>query len=442
MPIKRYTRPEMAKIWSDKNKFQSWFDVEIAVLQAKEDIRLIPTGIAKQTKEEGRFTVREIEEREDITGHDVMAFIQIVSESLSPELRLYFHAGLTSYDDVDTGLAIQIKDSTNHIEHKLFELAQVLKEMASGYKYTIQIGRTHGVHAEPITFGLKMLNWYDEIERHLSKLKENRPNFLVGKISGAVGSYANINPSIEMVVCQKLGLYPAKISTQIVSRDRHALYLFLLASIASSLEKFAIEIRNLHRTEIREVQEPSRSGQRGSSAMPHKKALPNPISAENVSSLPRLIRGYVTTSLENQAYCWHERTLDNSANERIIIPDASTYTHYLLWRFIGELKNLKIYPERMLENLNLTRGIIFSEDVMIALTEKGMGREDAHTLLQDLTEDAWQKGLEFKEVLIADSRITKLLSEEEINNCLTPQGHLRNIDQIFARFGIEQEKEE
>jgi len=436
MAIQRYTRPEMAEIWSEENRFQAWLDVEIAALQAKEDLTLIPEGVAEQTKQEARFTVEEIEEREEITGHDVMAFVQVISESLSLKLKPYFHAGLTSYDDVDTGLAIQIKDSAFLIDEKLSELSQVLKEIASKYKYDIEIGRTHGVHAEPITFGLKLLNWYDEVERHLSKFRENRPNFLVGKISGAVGTYANINPLIEEIACKRLGIYPAKVSTQIVSRDRHVLYVFLLASIAASLEKFATEIRNLHRTEIREVQEPSRSGQRGSSAMPHKKALPNPISSENVSSLPRLIRGYVTTTLENQAYCWHERTLDNSANERIIIPDASTYVHYLLWRFIRVLKNLEVNTERMLENLKLTKGIIFSEDVMVALTEKGMGREDAHTLLQDLTEDAWRKGLEFKNVLLANPEITGLLSGEEIDNCLDHQRHLKNIDQIFTRFGI------
>ena len=432
----------MAKVWSDENKFQSWLEVEIAVLQAKEDLTLIPEGVAERTKQEAKFTVKTIEEREEITGHDVVAFVQVISESLSPDLRPYFHAGMTSYDNVDTGLAIQIRDSVYLIEEKLSELSQILRGMAAKYKYNAQIGRTHGVHAEPITFGLKMLNWCDEIERHLSKFKENRPNFLVGKISGAVGSYANLNPLIEEIACRRLGVYPAKVSTQIVSRDRHALYIFLLSSIASSLEKFAIEIRNLHRTEIREVQEPSRSGQRGSSAMPHKKALPNPISAEMVSSLSRLIRGYVTTALENQAYCWHERTLDNSANERIIIPDASTYVHYLLWRLNRGLENLKVNTKQMLKNLRLTKGIISSEDVMIALTEKGMGREDAHTLLQDLTEYAWQRGLGFKKVLLANSTITGLLSEEEIDACLDYHHHLKNIDQIFARFGIKDNRKE
>jgi len=439
MPIDRYTRPEMAKIWNKKNKFRKWLDVEIAVLEAKEELGLIPKGMAKKAKKEAKITnciVKLIEEREKRTRHDMVAFLQIVSADLSPEIRPYFHAGLTSYDSEDTALTVQIKESLDLIEQKLSELIQVLREMAVKYKYTLEIGRTHGVHAEPITFGFKILNWIDEVERHLTKLRENRIHILVGKISGAVGTHANIDPRIEEIVCQKLGIYSAKISTQIISRDRHALYIFLLVSIASSLEKFATEIRNLHRTEIREVQEPSQESQKGSSAMPHKKALPNPISAENVSSLPRLLRGFLITALENQAYCWHERTLDNSANERIILPDASVYTHYLLWRFIEELKNLKVYPDRMLENLNLTKGVIFSEDVMIALTKKGMRRDDAHAILQDLTLQALEDDMEFKDVLLSAPIITSLLSEKEIDACLNPQRHLKNIDQIFARFGL------
>jgi len=426
----------MEKVWSDEQKFQTWLGVELAVLEAKEEIGLIPEGIAFQTRQNARFTVVEIEKREEEIGHDLMAFVQVVSENLPPEAKPYFHAGLTSYDVEDTGLATQLRDSADLIEAKLTELSQTLREMAKKYKYTLEIGRTHGVHAEPITFGLKLLNWHDEVERHLRKFRENRPHFLVGKISGAVGTSANIDPRIEGIVCKRLGIFPAKISTQIVSRDRHSLYIFLLASIASSLEKFATEIRNLHRTEIREVQEPSRERQRGSSAMPHKKALPNPISSENVSSLARLIRGYLIPALENQALCWHERTLDNSANERITLPDASTYVHYLIWRFNNTLKNLVVYPETMLENLNLTRGIIFSEDVMIALAEKGVPREDAHSLLQELTLQAWNEGREFKEVLLANSEITALLSEREIDACLDPQRHLKNIDQIFAQFGF------
>ena len=436
MPIKRYTRPEMEAIWSDERKFQSWLNVEIAILEAKEELGLAPIGIAAKAKQNARFTVGAIEEREKEVGHDLMAFVQVVSESLPPEVRPYFHAGVTSYDTEDTALAILLRDSTDLIELELNGLSQTLKDMALKYKYTLEIGRTHGVHAEPITFGLKLLNWHDEIERHLIKLRNNRPYFLVGKISGAVGTYANIDPRIEQIVCTKLGIYPANISTQIVSRDCHSLYIFLLTSIGSSLEKFATEIRNLHRTEIREVQEPSREKQKGSSAMPHKKALPNPVASENVCSLPRTSKGYLITALENQALCWHERSLDNSANERITFSDAATYIHYSLWRFINVLKDLKVYPNRMLENLNLTRGIIFSEDVMLALAKKGMNREDAHTLLQELTLQSWDKGLEFKEVLLADSRITATLSEEEINTCLDPQSHLKNIDQIFARFGI------
>lgn len=436
MSQERYMTPEMQEVWSKEAKFQRWLDVEITVLEAKEELELIPKGIAAQTKKEAKFTIGEIEKREKEIGHDLMAFVQVVSESLPEKVRPYFHAGLTSYDIEDTALATQLRDSCNLIEKELERVSSIIKEKAKIYKKAVQIGRTHGVHAEPITFGLKLLNWYDEMERHSEKLKLLRRFFEVGKISGAVGTYANIDPRIEGIVCKKLGIFPTQISTQIVSRDHHSHYIFLLASISASLEKFATEIRNLQRTEVREVQEPSRGRQRGSSAMPHKKALPNPISSENISSLSRVIRGYVITGLENQALCWHERSLDNSANERITLPEASTYVHYLLLRFNTTLQGLQVYPEKMLENIELTRGIIFSEEVMLALSEKGMAREDAHSLLQDLTEQAWKNSQQFKEVLLANSEITALLSEEEIDACLDPQRHLKNIDQIFARFGI------
>lgn len=436
MPLDRYTQPEMKMVWSDERKFQTWLEVEIAILEAKEELGLIPLGIAAKARQYAKFSVEAIEARDKEIGHDLMAFVQIVSESLTPEIRPYFHAGVTSYDDEDTAIAVLLKLSTDLILQKLAELGQVLKEMALKYKCTLQIGRTHGVHAEPITFGLKLLNWLSEVQEHLEILEVNRPHFLVGKISGAVGTYANLDPRIEMIVCKKLGIYAAKVSTQIVSRMHHSFYISILTSISASLEKFATEIRNLHHTEIREVQEPSREKQKGSSAMPHKKALPNPIASENTCSLMRTPKGNLITAFENQATCWHERSLDNSANERIIFADTSTYVYYSLSRFINILKNLKVDPGRMLENLNLTRGIIFSEDVMLALAEKGMNREEAHALLQELALKSWEQKIEFKEVLLADSRITALLSEEEIKACLDPQRHLKNIDQIFARFGL------
>jgi len=436
MPIDRYTQPEMKIVWSDERKFRTWLEVEIAILEAKEELGLIPSGIAAKARQYAKFTVEAIEARDKEIGHDLMAFVQIVSESLTPEIRPYFHAGVTSYDTEDTAIAVLLKLSTDLISKKLAELEQVLREMALKYKYTLQIGRSHGVHAEPITFGLKLLNWLSEVQEHLEILEVNRPHFLVGKISGAVGTYANIDPRIEEIVCKKLGIYAAKVSTQIVSRMHHSFYISILTSISASLEKFATEIRNLHHTEIREVQEPSREKQKGSSAMPHKKALPNPIASENTCSLPRMSKGYLITALENQALCWHERSLDNSANERLTFPEISTYIHYSLWRFINILKNLKVDPDRMLENLNLTRGIIFSEDVMLALAKKGMSREDAHELMQELTMKSWEQRLKFKKVLLADSRITALLSETEIDACLDSKRHLENIDQIFSRFGL------
>jgi len=436
MPIRRYTLSEMEAIWSDERKFETWLEAEIAILEAKEELGLIPSGIAATTRKFAKFTIEAIEAREKEIGHDLMAFVQIVSESLPAEVRPYFHAGVTSYDDEDTAIAVLLKLSTDLISKKLAELEQVLKDMASKYQYALQIGRTHGVHAEPITFGLKLLNWLSEIQEHRAILEENRPHFLLGKISGAVGTYANIDPRIEEIVCKKLGIYAAKVSTQIVSRMHHSFYISILALISASLEKFATEIRNLNRTEIREVQEPSREKQKGSSAMPHKKILPNPVGSENTCSLMRTPKGNLITALENQATCWHERSLDNSANERIILADTSTYVHYSLWRFTNILKNLRVDTDRMLENLNLTRGIIFSEDVMLALAQKGMNREEAHTLLEELVSKSWEQKIEFKEVLLDDPRITTLLSKEEIKACLDPQRHLKNIDQIFSRFGI------
>jgi len=436
MPIDRYTKLEIKKIWSKRSKFQRWLNVEILVLEAKEELGLIPKGIALKVRKNAKFTVAEIKKREKETGHDFVAFIQVVSESLPPEVRPYFHAGLTSYDCEDTALATMIRDSTDLISQKLVELEQILKEMVLKYKYTLQIGRTHGVHAAPITFGFKLLNWLSEIQEYIKILEENRPHFLVGKISGAVGTYANTDPRIERIVCEKLGIYAAKVSTQIVNRAHHSFYLAILTLISASLEKFATEIRNLSRTEIGEVQEPSLEKQTGSSAMPHKKALPNPVASENTCSLMRTPKGNLITALENQATCWHERSLDNSANERFTFADTSTYVYYSLWRFINILKNLEVFPDQMLKNLNLTRGIIFSEDVMLALAEKGIGREDVHALLQELTLKSRKQKLEFKEVLLADSRITGLLSSREIEACLNPQRYLKNLDQIFARFGL------
>lgn len=430
--LDRYIKPEMGAIWEKQNKYQRWLDVEIAVSEAKEECGLIPLGITAKTKANAKFTVEEIEAIDRVIDQEMVAFLRVVNKSLPLEVQPYPHDGLTSYDVWDPATTLQMKDSNELIKKAIRELIEVLRGVARTYKRALQMGRTHGVHAEPITFGLKILNWVGEMERHLERLETNEPKFLLGKISGAVGTYSNIDPRVEEIACQKLGIYPAKISTQIVARDCHHLWISLLDSIANSLEKFATNIRNLQRTEIGEVQEAFRVGG-GSSAMPHKR---NPNVAERICSLARLPRAFAMVAAENQALCWDERSLDNSANERIILPLTASLVYYNLCTFIDEMRGLKIDTERMLENLNLTKGVIFSEDVMLALAEKGMSRDEARSLVQELALKAWDNRLEFGEVLKADGRITALLSSQEIEDRLLPQRHLKNIDQIFARFGI------
>ena len=436
--IDKYTKPEMGAIWSKENKYKKWLDVEIATLEAKEILGLIPKGVAATVKQFAKFTVEAIETIDKEIDQDMVAFLRVVSGSIPSEVRSYPHDGLTSYDTEDTALAIQMTESDELIKKLIRELIQALKTIAKTHEHTLEIGRTHGVHAEPITFGLKILNWVDEMERHLRKLEVNEKEFIAGKISGVVGTYGNIDTRVEVIVCEKLGIPSAKISTQIISRDRHHLWLSILSSISDSLAKFATEIRNLQRTEISEVQEPFKSGG-GSSSMPHKR---NPNKAERIVSLARLPRVYVLVVAENQANCWHERTLDNSANERIILSDTAILVHYLLCTFLDEMKGLKVFADRMLENLNLTKGVIFSEDVMLALTSKGMPRDAARTLIQNVAQEAWDNRLEFGNVLKTKPEITSLLSEEEIDACLVSERHLKNINQIFARFEFEQGKED
>lgn len=422
----------MGAIWETENKFQKWLDVEIAVLAAKEQLGLIPQGVAAIVRQFARFKVETIEALDKVIDQDMVAFLRVVTEYLPLEVRPYLHAGMTSYDTEDTALAVQMKEATNLVGTELRDLISTTRLIAQAHRETLEIGRTHGVHAEPITFGLKVLNWVDELERHLAVLIAKEQFVIAGKISGATGTYANIDPKVEELACERLGIPVAKISTQIVSRDRHHLWLVILTSITDSLAKFATEIRNLQRTEIGEVQEPFKEGG-GSSAMPHKR---NPNKAERIVSLARLVRVYPLVAAENNANCWHERSLDNSANERIIIPDTAIVVHYLLWAFNEELKGLKIFTEKMLENLQLTKGVIFSEDVMLALADKGMSRDEARSLVQQLAHRAWDRGEEFREVLSADPKVSQLLSPQEILECLKPQRHLLNMDQIFARFGM------
>lgn len=430
----RYVKPEIGTVWEKGNKYQRWLDVEIAVLEAKEKLGLIPLGITTKVRASVKFTVAEIEAEDKRIDQEMVAFLNVVGPTLPPEARPYLHDGLTSFDIWDPTTTLQMKDSGELIKRAMKELIGTLKEIAGTYKKALEIGRTHGVHAEPITFGLKILNWFGEMERHLEDYEANESRFLLGKVSGAVGTY-KLDPRIEEIVCEKLGISPAKISTQIVARDRHFLWLSLLASIANSLEKFATNIRLLQQTEISEVQEAFKE-EGGSSAMPHKL---NPNVAERICSLARLIRAYLIVAGENQALCWQERSLDANANERTILPDSAMTVYYLLCAFNQEMKGLKVDTDRMLENLNLTKGVIYSEDVMRTLTNKGMprdGKDGARMLIQELAQKAWRERREFRQVLLEDPRITAKLSAEEIDACLRPEEHLRNIDQIFARFEI------
>ncbi|PIS17188.1 MAG: adenylosuccinate lyase [Candidatus Nealsonbacteria bacterium CG09_land_8_20_14_0_10_42_14] len=430
--FEKYILPEMAAVWERQNRYEKWLAVEIAVLEAKEELGLIPAGIAQKTKDNARFSIAEIDERDKKIDQEMVSFLRTVESYLPDEVLPYWHGGLTSFDIWDTGRPLQMKEATRLIENEIMELLEVLKSIARIHKVTLEIGRTHGVHAEPITFGLKILNWIGELERHLKRLRENESGFFVGKISGAVGTYSNIDPRIEEIVCRKLGISPAKISNQIVGRDTHYDWLTHLASIDNSLERFATNIRLLQQTEIAEVQEPFKEGG-GSSAMPHKR---NPNVSERVCSLARITRAFTIVVGENQALQWGEKSLDESAAERVIFSLTCLFLHYNLRIFTGVMEGLKIYTDRMLKNLVLTKGVIFSEDVMLALANKGMSRDKARSLVQRIAQQAWDERKDFKNALKNDPEVKQLLSVVEIKSCLRPENHLKNIDQIFARFGI------
>jgi len=430
--ISRYTRPAMKKLWSDENRFRRWLEVEILALEAWEKLGQVPRGVARQVREKARIDVQRIDEIESQVRHDVIAFVSQVAETVGDEGK-YIHYGLTSYDVVDTALSSLFKDALGLIEEDIRGLLDVLSDMARKYKDTPMIGRTHGVHAEPITFGLVLALWYEEMKRNLKRISWAKEEVSVGKLSGAVGTYAHVDPYIEKYVCEKLGLRPAPISNQIVQRDRHALVVSVLAVIAGTLEKIATDLRGLARTEVREVEEPFRVGQKGSSAMPHKR---NPVGLEQICGIARLMRGYAVSALENNAL-WHERDISNSSVERIIIPDSVTLLDYALTRMTGILKDLRVYPERMLSNLNLTGGLVFSEEVLLALVSKGMSREDAYAKVQSLAMASWEGGKTFRERVVLDSDIREVLSDEEIERCFDLKRALARVDEIFARLGLE-----
>ena len=426
--IDRYTRPEMKKIWTEENKFRKWLDVELAVCEAMAEEGMIPEDAVKRIKEKASFSVKRILEIEKETRHDVIAFINNVAESIGPDSR-FIHIGLTSSDILDTSFALLLKEAMEIIISGLNELMSVIKDKAFEYKHTPMIGRSHGVHAEPITFGLKCALWYSDMKRNMTRLEQALDVISYGKISGAVGTYANIPPSIEEKVMKKLGLKRPEISTQVIQRDRHAQYFMALAILASSIEKVAVEIRHLQRTEVLEVEEPFRTGQKGSSAMPHKK---NPILCENITGLARIVRANAIAAMENIPL-WHERDISHSSVERVIGPDSTILIDFMIHRLKGVIKGLVVHPEHMIKNLNLTKGLIFSQQIMLALTKKGLERQKAYDLVQRNALKVWERDQEFKDLILKDKDVLIFLSPSEIDSLFDMNYHLKYVNHIFNR---------
>jgi adenylosuccinate lyase len=421
----------MGKIWTDQRKLETWLEIELLVCEALSQLGEIPSEAVREIKEKASFDALRVDEIEKVTKHDVLAFLTNVGESIGP-LSRYLHYGLTSSDILDTSLALLLKEASDLILKDLHRLLKVLKEKAYQYKETLMIGRSHGVHAEPISFGLKMTLWYDEMKRNLLRMERAEEAVSVGKISGAVGTFAHIPPFVEEFVCGRLGLKPAPISTQIIQRDHHAEFFTTLAIIASSIEKFSVELRHLQRTEVLEAEEFFSKGQKGSSAMPHKR---NPISSENLSGLARLVRSYGSAALENIPL-WHERDISHSSVERVIAPDATILIDYMLNRFTSLIENLIVYPENMKANLEKMGGLIYSEAVLLLLTKKGLSREEAYGVVQRNAMRGWEKGEDFKTLLSQDEGIKRLLTQEELDAVFDVRSHLKHIDDIFRRvFG-------
>jgi adenylosuccinate lyase len=426
--IPRYSREAMAAIWSPENRYRKWLDIEILACEAMAQKGEIPSGALKNIKEKAAFDVARIEEIEKATKHDVIAFLTSVVEKVGEDGR-FIHKGLTSSDILDTSLAVLLKEASDMLIDDMRRLLDVLKNKAMRYKNTLMVGRSHGIHAEPITFGLKMALWYQEMERNIARMIRAKETISYGKISGTVGTYSFIDPSIEDYVCRKLGLTPAPVSSQIVQRDRHAEYFTTLAIIGSSIDKFSQEIRLLQRTEVREAEEYFAPGQKGSSAMPHKR---NPVLSENLSGLARLMRSYAVAALENIPL-WHERDISHSSVERIIAPDATVLLDFMLSRFTDLLDTLVVYPERMLANLNMTRGIIFSQMVLLKLIEKGMSREDAYAAVQKNAMKSWQDDEDFKMLLLEDVEVMSCLNAEDIHAAFKVENFLGHIDVVYHR---------
>jgi len=440
--ISRYTMPDMGRLWSDEHRLKVMLQVELLVLEAQAKLGLVPRKAVEEIRRrlpakmtegqaEARVNLVRIQQREAVSRHDVIAFIEHLEDHVGPYGR-YLHVGLTSSDVLDTSLAVLLRQSIMLLRKDLTRLLPALAKQARRHKQTVMIGRTHGVHAEPTTFGLKMAMFYDEFRRHLDRLTRVQAEISVGKISGAVGTFANVDPSVERDVCRRLGLKPAPISTQIIQRDLHAAYVTLLALIGSSLEKLATEIRNLQRTEIQEVEEPFGKGQKGSSAMPHKK---NPVTCERIAGLSRLLRGYAVAAMENISL-WHERDITHSSVERVILPDASIVLDYMLQTMAQIIEGLIVHKDRMRENLFRTQGAVFSGQVLLALMAQGLSRTKAYELIQRSALEAWRNGRDFQEVLLRDPAVRRHLSAEALKRCLDPTRHLRYVNRIFQRVGL------
>lgn len=429
--IARYTRPEMGRIWTLENKYARWLEVELAVCEAWAELGEIPAGALKKIKQKARFDSDRIDEIERTVKHDVIAFLTSVAENVGPESR-FIHKGLTSSDVVDTSLSLLLRESSDLVIKGLRALMETLKAQALKYRETPCIGRSHGVHAEPMTFGLKFALWHEDMKRNMQRMKKAKEVVSVGKLSGAVGTFSNIPPVIEERACRKLGLHPDPVATQVIQRDRHAEYMNTLALIAASVEKIAVEIRHLQRTEVLEAEEPFEAGQKGSSAMPHKK---NPIGSENLSGLARVVRANALAAMEDIAL-WHERDISHSSVERIILPDSSILVDYMLDRLNKIIAGLQVYPEKMEENIKKSYGLYNSQMVMLALTEKGLTREDAYAIVQGAAMKSWKDKKEFKALLLKDKTIKKYLKPEELNKIFSFRQYFNNIDYIFKRvFG-------
>ena len=430
--IERYTLPEMGELWTDTYKLKTWLQVEIAVCEAQAELGTIPESAVEEIKAKANFDLARVLEIEAEVRHDMIAFLTNVNEYVGDAGR-YIHLGLTSSDVLDTALALQMVASLDIILEHVEKLSQAIRYQAQQHRDTIMIGRSHGIHAEPITFGFKLAGWLAEVCRNRDRLVRLRQHIAIGKISGAVGTYANIDPQVEAIACQKLGLQPDTASTQVISRDIHADYVQQLALLGATIERFAVEIRNLQKTDVLEVEEFFSKGQKGSSAMPHKR---NPIRSERLTGMARILRGNAVAALENVAL-WHERDISHSAVERVILPDTCILTHFMLVEITDLVKNLLVYPENMKRNMNLYGGVVFSQRVMLTLVEKGMNREEAYSIVQSCAHQAWnQPNGNFQELIAKDARVTNQLTPQEIEQCFDPRHHLKNLDEIYQRLGI------